>query len=811
MTFDSEREYQKWLKDQTAKTKVPAPSVPAPAPAPQKIKSFKDKPRQAAAPAKVAPAVSGVMTGIKQVDGDDVEVMATRRGSQAAAAPTKRGVKKSGDLVHDYGPDYPQFAVAEPDDDDDGGATSKVAKKAALGGANSILIDEIGQKTIVRSFFSFPMLHDSGHQFYPADSALDSALYQNFKRSINAADYPMVKKGAAKSGPKVAFDDTATLEDAQLEASKIIAEVFKGQPLATHGGRPIFWVNHEERGQAKTFALSHWVRIAPGTKLEDRDVVDHFIFGHYDSKGLPSAPTEPAQVMAAFNVGTIERITGAFGVGAVALKRISALKPNRALNLGGDPDAVRQLDGLDEQVTGEIFQNPWADVKASIKQAYKKKPVKMNKLLEITDQIVGRSASQPAKYPVKIEGISVKDVGFSTNALTVDFMEILHPLVAMKPNGVLNNGIYNAVRTYLGEMGESGMTFDLTQCQVGYPNAANAKLFDSMLINPKTGGRLLISSKDGEGAMPGAGSLGAVYNLFERHLKHFEENSDDPKMGEFITRTMSDSPEEFKQMMRFFSAIGRGNDKADLKDSLLPAAPGARKLAERVLARDKNVADDLNLWDGDNRFSKGGFLKFVTSVLRFSPLVQINTMSEKSGTPEFDRADDVTITGFMATWPNQIFDSIKFAELNGLRFKIGAGGGTGEIAVRQKNDAGGNRVFKKSPRFDKWSGRDYSGTVKHSPRYTYTSKINKMKVPGFDKTWDVLTNQLSTEFKNVMNDSNGDKKTLKSIIRDNDQLLKLFNLAMKFQVANGFDPGMSGVPDMTMRDLINTISQALQG
>ncbi len=795
MTFDSERAYQRWLNDLQASSPTSA--------AAKKSLPKADKPAQSTVPAKA----SAVRQGIDQVG--DIEVMTTRtRGNKVA--PVKKSRETQSTISHDYD-EYPEFEKTTDDEEDDGGATSKVAKKAAVGGANSILIDEIGQKTIVQSFFSFPMLHEGGHQFYSTKSPLDKALYGDFKRSINAADYPIVRKGAAKSGPKISFMDSETAIDAAVEASHIVASVFEGQPLATHHGRPIFWVNHVDRAQAKSFALSHWVRIAPGTKLEDGDIVDHFIFGYFDTKGIPSAPSKPDQVMTGFSVGAIEQIINAFGVGAVALKRISGLKPSRALQLGSDPTDMEQLDGLDEKVLGKKLTDPWPQIKSSIKNAYRNKPVKMKKLLEITDQVIGKSASEPAKYPIKIKGISVKDVGFSTNALTVDFMEILHPLVAMKPNGVLNNGIYNAVRTYLGDVGEDGMTFDLTKMVVGYPNAANAKLFDSMLINPKTGGRLLISSKDGEGAMPGAGSLGAVYNLFEQHLKHFEEGGADPKMGAFITRTMSNAPDEYKQMMRFFSAIGRGKDKAELKDSLLPQAPGARKLAQRVLAGDTNVAADLNRWDGGGRFQKGGFLKFVTSVLRFSPLVQINTMSDKSGTPEFDRADDVTITGFMATWPNNIFDSIEFHEFNGLRFKIGPGGGTGEVSIRQKNDRQGERVHKKAPAFDRWSGRDYAGAMKHSPRYTYTSKINKMQVPGFGRSWDVLTNRLAAEVKPLISLYANRPQDLYESIVDNKKLIELFNLAMEFQIANGFDPGMSGVPDVTMRDLLNTIAQALEG
>jgi hypothetical protein len=381
--------------------------------------------------------------------------------------------------------------------------------------------------------------------------------------------------------------------------------------------------------------------------------------------------------------------------------------------------------------------------------------------------------------------------------------------------------LYNAARTYLGTKNKSGkVEFNLQDCAVGYPDAANAKLFDSVLINKKTKARLLISSKDGEGATPSAASLGAVYNLFEKNLDFFSSaNAEDAELGEFIMRLMGNAPEEFREMLKFMSALTHGTP-ADTIQSLMPSSGAGKRIAALLLIKGKQKSEAiqqaaamLNTWNGGNRFSNGGkgeFLEFCSGVMRFTPLVQISTINRKEK-PEVDRADDIIISGFLATWPNKIFDDISFHEQASLlRFKIGVGGGTGNVSVRQPNKDG-ERVYKTEPRFDKFKARDYSGKMSDSMRFTYTSKINKMIVPGFGKSWNVLVNEISKVFKLNLRESRGDITRLSRLIKTDRQLINLYRFAIEFSIKNGFDPGMSTIPEYTVRDLLNTVHIALEG
>ncbi len=731
-----------------------------------------------------------------------------------------KGIGKHGEISHDY-TDFPPHPPRE-EDEDDAWASSKVADKThkmmkGTGLDNAILMNEFGEKIIVRSFFSFPMIHSPQHQIFDKKSPIDSALYQAFKTNVPEKNF---KSTTIKRG-NIGYESVDITHKAVEAASLAIHQTFQGEDLATHHGRyPILWINPQDRNNrgTKTFALSHWVRIPPNTTIETADTMEHIIFGYYDSAGVEgSADTlasNPKKLFSNFSVGEIEKVMNFYGIGANALKRISALKPSRVLGLNGDYDGKDDIDGLNYTVEGRVLNDPWPDLRRSIDAAFGDNPPKHDKLVEVTGKIIGKSASDPARYPIKLENISYKDNGFSTNALTVDYMEILHPLIAMKPNGVINNGIYNAARTYLGQQGEGGkIEFNLQDCAVGYPDAANAKLFDSVLINKKTKSRLLISSKDNEGAKPSVGSLGAVYDLFEQHLDLFSAaNETDPELGEFISRTMNGAPTEFKEMMRFFITQNRGTTPEMLKQ-YMPSTSGGRALAQLVINGDPNVAAKLNTWNGGNSFSSSGrgkFIEFCSSVMRFTPLVQINTLNDKPGKIEVDKADTIVISGFLATWPNKIFDEISFEQAGtALRFKIGVGSGSGEVKVRKPNDKQGNRVYQTEPRFDKFKSRDYSGQMKDQPRFTYTSKINKMVVPGFGKTWNVLNNALSNIFTSLLKEAKGNQQLFEDKLFSNRDVRSLYNYAIAFSKQNGYDPGMSNNSDYTVREMLNIIGKAL--
>jgi len=409
-------------------------------------------------------------------------------------------------------------------------------------------------------------------------------------------------------------------------------------------------------------------------------------------------------------------------------------------------------------------------------------------------------------------------VGFSASALTVDFMEILHPMLVMKPNGVINNGIYNAAHAFLSDENEQGKrSFNLQNCVVAYPDAANAKLFDSMIINPRTGGRLLISSKENEGATPSAASLGSVWNELSKELQNQEfYQMVDPKFRSFILKDHTDPKEtQFRELLRFFGALVYGTSDETVKQ-LLPKNRYAQQLAEKILNKDRNIATLLNTWNGDNLYSrneKGSFLKYCSKVLRYTPLVQVNTIVDKEGGEKFDRADSVKINGFLATWPNKIFDDISFqvkGKRNTLRFKIDVGGAAGEVSSRTANkvDRQGKvkRDYIREPNWNKWKGRDYSGQMKYRPRYTYNSKINKMNVPGYDESWNKLVNQMAAILLDIR------EKSMNTKLKN--ELSTLYNHAIKFIQANGHDPGTSKkVYDKTglsNRQLISTVAELLK-
>lgn len=759
--------------------------------------------------------------------------------SGAPAVPT-RNKKTSGSVSHDYSA-YPAHDIDnddEGDDEDTSWAGSKVADKAVDStsgqyGANSILVNETGERIVIQSFFSAPMILDSKHQILNSSSAVDTELYNDLRTALQ--NFNTASKGGQG---KVQYANKAEFNRAIGAASQAITQAFNGKNLSLYRGTyPIYWVNPGELSNPKalTFALTHWIKVPANTDDQRygnsyadlqkyADQIEHYIFGYADTAGIAPDP-QPKQLISAFNVGTIERVMQFYGIGANSLKRLSALKASRALGMKstGGYEGQYELKALDYQVSGKILREPWREIRSSVRSAYSKNPAKVEKLDEVLDQIIGQSPATPAKYPVVIKDVSVKNNGFSANALTVDFMELLHPLVAMKPNGVINNGIYNAAHTFLSQPDENGKyVFDLQRCAVAYPDAANAKLFDSMLINPTTGGRLLISSKEREGAMPSVSSLGSVYNLLSQELDQLERaKAADPEFKSFVLQDNQDSKVEFKQLLKFFGALVKGIS-SEQQTALMPTDPAAKTLANEILtslrSRDDaavaNIAAKLNSWNGGRSFSRskrGEFIKYCSKVMRFTPLVQINTQVDRAGGEQYDRGDDVTITGFLATWPNKIFDDIEFHAMGqNLRFKIAVGGAEGVVSTRVANvrdregKATAQRQYVREPDFNKWKGRDYTGKMQYRPRYAYTSKINKMNVPGFEKSWNSLVNDMYRKLEQYSN-----PETLSMKEGAKKSLRNLYSYAAKFIKSYGNDPGMSGKANMTTRDLLNRVAEII--
>jgi hypothetical protein len=99
--------------------------------------------------------------------------------------------------------------------------------------------------------------------------------------------------------------------------------------------------------------------------------------------------------------------------------------------------------------------------------------------------------------------------------------------------------------------------------------------------------------------------------------------------------------------------------------------------------------------------------------------------------------------------------------------------------------------------------------MKDQPRFTYTSKINKMVVPGFGKTWNVLNNALSNIFTSLLKEAKGNQQLFEDKLFSNRDVRSLYNYAVAFSKQNGYDPGMSNNSDYTVREMLNIIGKAL--
>lgn len=706
----------------------------------------------------------------------------------------------------------------DSDDDEDGGATSSVIKKARDVSLNNFtnntyLKNGDGEALIIRSAFSLPLISDSLHQYNnpwtgPVGKTLKqinilSALAQHFRavsapkveteieNGLNArrnntvpvksygSQMPVVGWAAGANKYKIQFADNESMKSAIEEASLSIAEAFKGTNLIlAHNKFPIHWVNTEKRNDATSFSLTHWIRTPDMDYPRTGDVqsleryvqtrqIQHYVFGYYDTAGILVNPHKPEQIFIGFNVGTIEPIVDFYGTGARSLRRISQVRPSKVL---GAPDS--SFKAFEAELQGSTLTQPYKQLPEKIRSAYKK-PEKVEKLLEITKAVIGDTPSAQVNYPVVIDNISLEETGMSTNAIAADFMEVLHPLVLMKPKAATNNGLTNAAMTFLGSA-------DLSKCKVFYPDAENAAMFDSLLIG--TNNRfLMISSKAGDGCAPSLTGLGAAFETLTNNVNN--RGFPDRIKNEF--NTLIKNYPGYTQLLLFFNVLGRGASTLDI-ELALPKLAAPKKIAQELLALKELKGDKRNkvgtaLADKLNSLDNGKFTEFCEVVLSCTNLVQVNTQHSSH---EGGKLNYLSIDGFLATWPNKIFENIEFTYLGGtLKFKIGIGGKTYDSDY---GDEG----------YGEFQSYDHKGEKEIIHRYTSYSKLAGVRVPGTkrlsskrradDMRWNDVIKELDLKLKQIYADSDSisEQKALATYYK----LDQLYKVAIDFSNDYGFDP-----------------------
>jgi hypothetical protein len=771
---------------------------------------------------------------------------------QKQVTAISKGVSKADDPEHDHDL-YTAFVknnssnddyVDDSDEEEEKGGSSRVSKKAFEVGLNkfnpnTVLVNAEDEALIIQSFYSVPMITDSYHQQNKPFMGTD--LFSKLASIFTAAPAPVVEReikkinptagrqkskalpiygdkmpvrgwGAGESKYKIEFMDSVSMKEAESLASRAVYSSFKGKNLVLAGGKfPIHWVNPEDRDKATSFALCHWVRTpnqeypktgdekALKTYIADNEI-KHYVFGYYDTAGILVNPNAPEKIFGGFNVGYIEKVVGFYGTGGIVDRRLSALHPSTALGMKVGEYKTSSVNILNRSLEGLTLTQPWTQIIDKINSSYAdaKNPEKAPKLVEMTEDIIGESVGSPTQYPVNFSGIELKTVGFSTNAVAVDFMEILHPLILMKPDGAINNGLYDAAMAYFGST-------NLSKCKVFYPDAKNAPMFDSLLVSDDK--YLMVSSKAGEGATPSITGLGTAYEALA-------SNGRLPAQIKNKFKTLNSNP-NYPQLLNFFTALQSGTSEKDL-NSKIPNAAKAKKIAQDILimknlsgtdkAQGKNrkawgeqIAEQLNDLDG------GKFLEYCEFVMSATNLVQVNTQYTVSK----DEKDFMSIDGFMATWPNAVYDKIKFSYLGStLKFKLAVGG----KAERDLNVSG--------PDFEKYQGYNQKGKKEALPRYASPENFRSLDIPGTkgmifgttrakkDKPWYSAVQELEKKYKLFTRIYKGqDDETI--AVAAEDELAPLYNAISDVLGKLGHNPSIENKTETTTRDLLAKVKQLL--
>jgi hypothetical protein len=375
----------------------------------------------------------------------------------------------------------------------------------------------------------------------------------------------------------------------------------------------------------------------------------------------------------------------------------------------------------------------------------------------------------------------------STNAVAVDFMEMLHPLIAMNKSTVENNGLYDAAATFLG-------TTDLTKCKVFYPQAENAPMFDSLLVAPDNKRYIMISSKGGSGALPSATGMTTAMNT----LVNNANNVAVPKNIQARINSDVTNQADYVNLVRMFKDLG--SKAADSYSFRSSSVQEVADLLRSVHSQYKVLSDDgykkfaSGVMAKLNGLDNGKFLEFCTTIMNCTNLVQINSY--------YQEKDPVLVVDkFLATWPNTLYDNILFTLITTrLHFKINLGGAdNADVDLSQV------------------PGLDSSGKKTKQPRFTSYDLINTLMVPGSkgvkpsrkeDVKWSMFIKDLYEVYQAVL-------KVPEFLRADEARSLKLpqsYKAAQDFQSKHGFDPtaqALHSTRDITSGDKGMTTQQLL--
>ena len=723
--------------------------------------------------------------------------------------------------------------TADPDDPTKSYAKSIVANKSREASTNRYGIDNVylvnadGEALVFHGFATVPMIMDSFHQStsfglgvdlvtamtkkfpHPSQTAVITDIQSTGYTSKNDAEplkvygnqYPVV--GWEKSGKaKIQFDSGRDMDKAVAAAESAIAAAFSGKNLRGPKGG-IIWVNEGDRSNAIGFALSHCVKTPTRDFPQTGDPADwkdytkdkeitHYVFGYFNTStgGIEVSPESGKQVFPQFTVGLIEKLTGFRGAGKKSEKRQSDIKPGTILGMAPGQAGLNTVNELGIAIAGKTLNNPFTDIYSLIKTNANdpKKPEKVKKLVEITDEVIGKNVNQTVSYPVIIDDISMDTAGFATNAVTVDFMEILHPMILMKPDGAINegfmdNGIYEAAAAFLG-------TTNLSKCEVFYPAAANAPMYDSILMyNNKT---LMISSKGKLGATPAVTGLGSAYLTLIT-------NNNLPKQVKTALKDSMTAHPEYGDLLKYFNT----GDPTDLPKRGQAKAIGPQLLKLQAAQGQNNKrAIGVVIADALNTLDRGQFVEFCQFVMSATNLVQVNTQYD-------EQESSIVIEGFVATWPNAVYDNIEFSYANQLAFKIAVGG------------MGGADV-KNGPDFDAYKTIGSKGEKTVKPRFAGLGNFSGITVPGTkglpfgvnkkiaakDINWPSTVKELDTRYTEFL------KKHGKADARIQQRLAKKelqphYDPVVQILRKVGHNPSMEKDTAYTTRDLLDRIKKLL--
>jgi hypothetical protein len=208
------------------------------------------------------------------------------------------------------------------------------------------------------------------------------------------------------------------------------------------------------------------------------------------------------------------------------------------------------------------------------------------------------------------------------------------------------------------------------------------------------------------------------------------------------------------------------------------------------------VADSLNTLD------RGQFVEFCQFVMSATNLVQVNTQYS-------EQESSIVVEGFVATWPNAVYDNIEFSYGNQLAFKISVGGMAGADT-------------KGGPDFDAYKTIGSKGEKTVKPRFSGLGNFSGLSVPGTkglpfgkndtiakkDATWPSALKDLDERYKRFMKEYKNDDDLTKEAAAEED-LQPYYDPIVRLLRKVGHNPSMEAGTTYTTRDLLDRIKKLL--